>query len=244
MEFSNKHVLVTGGGSGIGLAIAIAMVDAGARVTITGRDVRKLDAVTRDHPKIAGRVCDVTDDAAVRALRDELVAAGGIDILVNNAGVMDFFSVLGDHALEPQIKEIDIDAVGPVRMIYHFLPSLLKRDATIINVSSGLAYVAFAAAPVYSAAKVFVHFYTQCLREQLKATSVRVVELLPPVVDTPLASGVDTPLPRMPPEKLAAALMRGLRKGRVEIAPGISTPLKWMGRLVPSLAFRLMNKAP
>ena len=61
--------------------------------------------------------------------------------------------------------------------------------------------------------------------------------------DTPTGSqGIDTPFAPMPPEKLAEALMRGLRRGKVEIAPGISTPLKWMGRLLPALAFRQMNK--
>lgn len=242
MNFDRQHVLITGGGSGIGLAITEAMVKAGARVTITGRNLEKLEAVARDLPGISVRVCDVTDDDAVIALRDELVAEGGIDILINNAGVMEFFNVLDDHPLEKQIKEIDIDAVGPIRMIHHFLPLLLKREATIINVSSGLAYVPYAKAPVYSAAKVFVHFYTECLREQLRGTSVRVVELLPPVVDTPMAEGIDSPFARMPPEKLAAALMRGLRRGKTEIAPGISTPLKWMGRLLPRFAFQQLNK--
>jgi uncharacterized oxidoreductase len=243
MDFNNKHVLVTGGGSGIGLAITEAMVAAGARVTITGRDPAKLDALARHQPAITGRVCDVTDDDAVIALRDELMAAGGIDILVNNAGVMDFFHILEGHPLVKQIKEIDIDAVGPLRMIHHFLPSLLKREATIINVSSGLAYLPYCKAPVYSAAKSFVHVYTQCLREQLRGTSVRVVELLPPVVDTPMAAGVKFPLPPMPPEKLVAALMRGLRRGQTEIAPGISILLKWMGRLLPQFGFRQMSKS-
>ena len=167
---------------------------------------------------------------------------GRLDVLCNNAGVMDFFSVLDDHPLARQVEEIDIDAIGPIRMVHYFLPSLLKREATIINISSGLAYVPFAKAPVYSAAKAFLHAYTQCLREQLKATSVRVVELLPPVVDTPMAAGVPSPIQRMPPDVLADALMKGLRRGKTEIAPGISTPLKWMSRLLPTVAFRQMNK--
>lgn len=242
MNFKDRHVLVTGGGSGIGLAISQAMVAAGARVTITGRDAAKLEAVAREHRSINGHVCDVTDDAAVRSLHDELMAEGGIDVLVNNAGVMDFFNLLDGYPLESQRREIEIDAVGPMRMIHHFLPGMLNRETTIINVSSGLAYVPFARAPVYSAAKAFVHAYTQCLREQLRGTTVRVVELLPPVVDTPLAAGIATPFPRMPPEELAAALMLGLRRGRSEIAPGISTPLKWMSRLSPALAFHQMNK--
>lgn len=242
MQFRDKHALVTGGGSGIGLAISKAFVKAGARVTITGRDARKLEAVAQAHPGISAEVCDVTDDVAIQGLHNMLAAEDGIDILVNNAGVMDFFSVLDDHPLALQVNEIDIDAIGPIRMIHHFLPSLLKREATIINVSSGLAYVPYAKAPVYSAAKAFLHAYTQSLREQLKGTSVRVVELLPPVVDTPLAAGVASPFPRMPPDVLADKLMKGLRRGNVEIAPGISTPLKWMGRLLPTVAFRQLNK--
>jgi uncharacterized oxidoreductase len=242
MQFRDKHALVTGGGSGIGLAISKAFVKAGARVTITGRDERKLKAVVESHPGISAEVCDVTDDASIQGLHNMLAAEDGVDILVNNAGVMDFFSVLGDHPLAQQVTEIDIDAIGPVRMVHYFLPSLLKREATIINVSSGLAYVPYAKAPVYSAAKAFVHAYTQSLREQLKATSVRVVELLPPIVDTPMAAGIPSPFQRMPPDGLADALMKGLRRGKSEIAPGISTPLKWMSRLLPTVAFRQMNK--
>lgn len=238
----DKHALVTGGGSGIGLAISKAFVTAGARVTITGRDERRLKAVVQAHPGISAEVCDVTDDTAIQRLHNMLAAEGGIDILVNNAGVMDFFSVLDDHPLTKQVTEIDIDAIGPIRMVHYFLPSLLKRESTIINVSSGLAFVPYAKAPVYSAAKAFVHAYTQSLREQLKATSVRVVELLPPVVDTPMAAEVPSPFQRMPPDVLADALMKGLRRGKSEIAPGISTPLKWMSRLLPSIAFRQMNK--
>lgn len=242
MQFENKRVLVTGGGSGIGLAITRAMVAAGAKVVITGRNPRKLEDVAKGQPAITGKVCDVTDDAAVQALRDELAADGGIDVLINNAGVIDLFSILKGHPLEAQIKEIEIDAIGPVRMVHHFLPSMLKRESIIINVSSSLAYVPYVDAPVYSAAKAFEHGYTRCLRVQLSSTSVRVVELLPPVVETPMASGFDSPMAPMPPEKLAAALMRGLRKGKTEITPGIAAPLKWIGRLAPGLAFKVLNK--
>lgn len=237
-----KRVLITGGGSGIGLALTRALVDAGADVHITGRDQARLSRVAAEHDRITAHACDVVDDHAVRRLRDTMVAGGGIDMLINNAGVMAFFRILDAYPLGEQIKEIDIDAIGPIRMIHHFLPSMVERESTIINVSSGLAYVPYARAPVYSAAKAFVHAYTLCLREQLRGTSVRVVELLPPVVDTPLAAGIETPFPRMPPEKLAAALMRGLRHGKTEIAPGISGPLGWMARVSPRLALWQLNK--
>jgi uncharacterized oxidoreductase len=242
MRLDGKRALITGGASGIGLALTRAMVAAGAEVHVTGRDQTKLDRVAAEHDRVTGHVCDVVDDDAVRKLKDTMIARGGIDVLINNAGVMALFNVAGGYPLGDQIQEINIDAVGPVRMVYHFLPSMLDRASTIINVTSGLAYVPYAKAPVYSAAKAFVHAYTMCLREQLRGSSVRVVELLPPVVDTPLAEGIETPFPRMPPEKLAAALMSGLRRGKTEIAPGISGPLGWMARLSPGIAFWQLNK--
>jgi uncharacterized oxidoreductase len=244
MDYKGKRVIVTGGSSGIGLAVAQAFAREGASVYITGRRLKPLEDAAATHPGLIPSVCDVTVEDQVVALQNKVEADGGVDILVNNAGVMAFFSVLDEFPLEEQIKEIEIDVVGPIRMIHHFLPAMLKRKSTIINVSSGIAYVPFAKAPVYSGAKAFVHAYTMCLREQLRDTSVRVVELLPPVVDTPLAAGIKSPFPRMPPKKLAAALMRGLRSGTLEVAPGISTPLKWMNRLIPPIAFHQMNKAP
>ncbi len=242
MDIKDKRVVVTGGSSGIGLALAHAFAKAGANVFITGRRASSLDEAAAGHRGLVPVVCDVTVDDQVIALKQTVDAAGGADVLVNNAGVMEFFNILDGYPLEKQIQEIHIDAIGPLRMVHHFLPSMLQRNATIINVSSGIAYVPFAQAPVYSGAKAFLHAWTQCLRAQLRDTSVRVVELLPPVVDTPLAEGFGTAFPRMQPEKLAAALMRGLKRGDVEIAPGISTPLKWLSRLLPPVAFRQMNK--
>lgn len=242
MEFASKRVLVTGGSSGIGLAIATALADRGATVRITGRDPAKLDRVIAGDSRLTGAVCDVTDDGQITALRDAIVAEGGVDILINNAGVMAFFNILDGHPIEEQIKEIDIDILGPLKMIHHILPTMLDRETVIVNVSSGLAYAPYAATPVYSGAKAFLHAYTRCLRAQLAATPVRVVELLPPVVDTPLASGLDASYPRMAPEKLALALLRGLGRGQNEIAPGISRPLKWMARLMPGITFWLMNR--
>ena len=78
----------------------------------------------------------------------------------------------------------------PIRLVDAFLPSLLERPSVIVNVSSGLARVPDVAAPVHSGAKAFVHAWTVALRAQLTDTSLRVVELLPPVTDTPLADEV------------------------------------------------------
>ncbi len=147
-------------------------------------------------------------------------------------------------ALESQLHEIAIDAAGPVRVVHHFLPGMLTRPSVLVNVSSGLAYVPWAAAPVYSASKAFLHSYTQSLRAQLAGTSVRVVELLPPVVDTPMAAELDPSFSRMPPEKLVSAFLRDLSRGKNEIAPGQSTQMKRLSRFAPRLIFGQLNKSP
>lgn len=244
MKLEGARVLITGGSSGIGLALARAMSARGASVTITGRDAGRLSVAASEHPSIRWLVCDVTVDADVLRLRDRLVAEGGIDVLVNNAGVMQFFDVTSGFPLDRQFEEVDIDVNGPLRLVDAFLPHLLERPSVIVNVSSGLAWVPFVTAPVYSGAKAFLHAWTIALRAQLEGTSVRVVELLPPVTDTPMALGVATPIAPMPPERVAAALLRGLERGHDEVAPGVSSALRWFSRLAPSLTFRLLNRTP
>lgn len=242
MRLEGARILITGGSSGIGLALARAMAARGASVTITGRDADRIEAATSEHPSIRGLVSDVIRADDVRRLRDRLVDEGGIDVLVNNAGVMRFFDVASGFPLDRQLDEVDIDVNGPLRLVDAFLPQLLERPSVIVNVSSGLAWVPYASAPVYSGAKAFLHAWTMALRAQLAGTSVRVVELLPPVTDTPMAHGVETPLAPMPPERVAAALLRGLERGRDEVAPGVSSALRWSARLAPSLTFRLLNR--
>ena len=68
------------------------------------------------------------------------------------------------------------------------------------------------------------------------------IELLPPVTDTPLAEGLNPSFQRMAPDDLAAAFMKGLQQGREEIAPGQSAQLQWLSRLAPGFIFGKLNK--
>ncbi|MCO4770674.1 MAG: SDR family NAD(P)-dependent oxidoreductase [Deltaproteobacteria bacterium] len=242
MQVQGKRAVVTGGGSGIGLVIAQALADAGCTVLITGRTESRLVEAAATRENISHAVCDVTDEAVVVALRDRVEADGGCDLLINNAGVMHRYDVTSDFSLAKKLQEIDIDASGPVRMVHHFLPGMLRREAAIVNVSSGLAFVPFSQAPVYSGTKAFLHAYTQSLRAQLAGTSVSVVELMPPVVDTPMVAELDPSFSRMPPEELAAAFMKGLAKGTLEITPGQSSQLRFMRRAAPGFIFGQLNK--
>jgi uncharacterized oxidoreductase len=221
MKYNNQKVLITGGSSGIGLALAKKFMENDNTVIITGRNLQKLEAVQREFPKIQVFQSDVTDDAEVRMLADDIQEKfGGIDVLVNNAGIMVLVDAGNEsNDLQKQMQEIEINYNSPIRLLHYFLPQLKNsKNAVLVNVSSGLAYVPFAQAPVYSGTKSALHFWTLGIRPQLNPHNIKVVELLPPVVDTPLAHGADIAeddnLKPMPPEKLADIFWKDFIKGK------------------------------
>jgi uncharacterized oxidoreductase len=251
MKQSKQTVIITGGSSGIGLALAKKFMENDNTVMITGRNLQKLEAVQRDFPQIHIFQSDVNDDADVQKLADDIQEKfGGIDILINNAGIMNLVDTGNEsNDLQKQMQEIEINYNSPIRLLHHFLPQLKNsKNAVLVNVSSGLAYVPFSQAPVYSGTKSALHFWTLGIRPQLKPHGIKVIELLPPVVDTPLAHGADIAeddnLKPMPPEKLADIFWNGFIKGKEEITPGISSQLKLMSRLAPKFIFNQLNKKP
>lgn len=247
---SKQTVLITGGGSGIGLALAEKFLQHGHTVIITGRNLTKLESVKAMHPEVHIVQSDVTVDADVRGLVDEIGQKfGGLDVLINNAGTMGLIDTGNqDNDLQQQFKEIEINYHAPIRMLHHFLPMLKKSTGgTLVNVSSGLAYVTFSQAAVYSGTKAALHLWTQGIRPQLKPHGIRVVELLPPIVDTKLADDADLKnnnLKPMSTEKLATVFWKDFNRGKDEIIPGISKFLKFMSRVAPKVIFNQLNKFP
>ena len=251
MEYNNQKVLITGGSSGIGLALAKKFIENDNTVIIIGRNLSKLEKVKVENPKIHIFQIDVTDDAEVRMLVDDMDEKfDGIDILVNNAGIMNLIDAGNEeNDLQKLLQEIDINYNSPIRLLHYFLPQLKQSEnAILINVSSGLAYVPFSQAPVYSGTKSALHFWTQAIRPQLKPHHIKVVELLPPVVDTPLAHKADIAeddnLKPMPTQKLAELFWKDFIKGKEEITPGMSSNLRLMSRLAPKFIFKQLNKKP
>ena len=251
MKQSKQIVLITGGSSGIGLALAKKFMENNNTVIITGRNLSKLQTVQKEFPKIQIFQSDVTNDADVRMLADDIQEKfGGIDILINNAGIMNLVDAGNeDNDLQKQMQEIEINYNSPIRVLHYFLPQLKRsKNAVLINTSSGLAYVPFAQAPVYSGTKSALHFWTKGIRPQLKPHNIKVIELMPPVVETPIFDNANMEdaedLKPMQPEKLANLFWKDFIKGKEEITPGISKQLKLMSRLAPKFIFKQLNKKP
>ncbi len=196
MILSGKTVLVTGGNSGIGLGLAEAFHGRGSKVIVCGRDKGRLSAVERKSPGITALRCDVADSRQRQDLAAEVLRRfPDLDILVNNAGIQRYIDLKKGYAeLKAGEDEIAINFVSVVELTAHFINHLITRpSAAVINVSSGLGFMPMAAAPIYSATKAAIHAYSLVLRQQLKDTSVRVIEVVPSMVDTGLnKAGRDT----------------------------------------------------
>ncbi|WP_216318384.1 SDR family oxidoreductase [Deinococcus aestuarii] len=187
MQMNGNTILITGGGSGIGRALAEAFHARGNQVVIAGRRQGVLDEVTAANPGMKSAVLDIEDPEAIRGFAQRLQAEyPALNVVIHNAGIMRAESVRSG-ALEDAEATVATNLLGPIRLTAALLPLLTSQPrAAILTVSSGLAFLPLAATPTYSATKAAIHSYTQSLRHQLRDTSVQVIELVPPYVQTEL----------------------------------------------------------
>jgi short-subunit dehydrogenase involved in D-alanine esterification of teichoic acids len=245
MQLTNHRVLITGGSEGIGLALARAFVRRGNRVLVAARRADRLAAAAAQLPGLATAQCDLTDDRQLRALvatTEETL--GGLSILVNNAGVQynDRYIEDDDAVILAHVDaEIGLNLTALVKLTTLCLPLLRRAGAgAIVNVSSVLALAPKRSAPVYCATKAAVRSFTQALRYQLaEATSICVVEALPPMVDTAMTAGRKGN--KMSPEEVAREILDGLAEDREEIYVGVARKFAVLRRLLPGVAARTMR---
>ncbi|MFP3606910.1 SDR family oxidoreductase [Paraburkholderia sp. SIMBA_053] len=248
MEMIGRTVLITGGTSGIGLELAKQLTARGNTVIVTGRSPERLQAAREAIPGLHAFRSDVSDLTSIESLYETVLGRFPLlDTLVNNAGTMRNIKLSQQYSLNDLTTEIDGNVKGSMWMVQAFLPLLLRRKGSlIVNVSSGLAYIPFAAAPIYSASKAALHAYTQCLRAQLEGTGVSIVELAPPGTETPLFRGEFAE--EMKGEKgmdvsvLVKRTIAGIEAGKTEIRPGASNILKIASRVAPHFMFRQLVK--
>ncbi len=216
MKLTGNTILITGGGSGIGRGLAEAFHILGNRVIIAGRRRQMLEETTAANPGMQSATLDIESAEAIRRFAAKMAKENpSLNVVIHNAGIM-----RPENLLEQPEELTDAEAIittnllGPIRLTAALLPQLKKQpEATIMTVSSGLAYLPMAMTPTYCATKAAIHSYSLTLRYQLRSTNIEVLELVPPYVQTELMGNQQASDPRaMPLKDYIAETMKILKE--------------------------------
>jgi uncharacterized oxidoreductase len=243
MKLSNQKILITGGGTGIGFAIAKLLHGLGNDVLICSRKPQNLQKAARQTPGIKYTVCDITNEAHIKNLIEIVYREiGGITMLINNAGIASFYDMNNGTMYSNARREIETNYLGLIHLTETFLPILKQQhEAAIINISSATAIVPHQRIPTYSASKAAVQLFGESLRRALSESSVKIFNVLAPLVDTAF-SKEQFGVKKISPEAVAQALIKGLRRNVYEIYVDDVKALHLIHRLVPNVAQRIMDK--
>jgi uncharacterized oxidoreductase len=192
MQITGNTIFIPGATSGIGLALAVALHERGNTVIVGGRRTELLDRIVAEHPGVHAVAVDTADPASIEQAATRVIAEHpDLNVLIPMAGIMraeDWTRPSG--FLDTAEQTVTTNVLGPIRLIGAFIEHLLTRpDATIVTVSSGLAFTPLRVTPTYNATKAAIHMLSESIRLQLADTSVRVLELEPPSVATDLMPG-------------------------------------------------------
>jgi len=201
MNISGNTIFIPGSTSGIGLALALALQARGNTVIIGGRRTELLEQIAAEHPGLDTVQLDTADPASIDGAAKEVLARHpDLSVLVAMAGIM---RIEDWHQPESFLASaesvVTTNVLGPIRLIAAFIEQLRAQpQATIITVSSGLAFTPLRVTPSYNASKAAIHMLSESIRLQLADTAVQVIELEPPSVRTALLPGQESSELAMP----------------------------------------------
>lgn len=242
MKLQNNTVLITGGGSGIGFETAKLLSEQGNKVIIVGRNIQKLEQAAAKLTNVSAIQCDVTQETDLDALIKQIEQNyPELNILINNSGAAHGFSLAeGANAYEAARLEMEVNYLAPLRLTEKLLPVLKsKAEAAVINVTSVVAIIPWAVMPTYSASKAALQSYTRLLRLSLSKSTVKVLEVLPPLVDTDFSKSI--PVNKISPATVAEEIVKGMEQDKYEIRIGFSDHFYNVNKESPEKAFNAFN---
>ncbi|MCF6476436.1 SDR family NAD(P)-dependent oxidoreductase [Nonomuraea sp. MG754425] len=214
MNISGNTVFIPGATSGIGLSLALALQAEGNTVIVGGRRAELLERIEAEHPGIGTVRIDTTDAASIASAAEQVLAGyPDLNVLITMAGIMRVEDWRKPESFLASAESVvTTNVLGPIRLIAAFIEHLRARpDATIVTVSSGLAFAPLGATPSYNASKAAIHMLSESLRLQLADTSVQVMELEPPAVRTSLLPGQESSEFAMPLEEFTSEVIALLK---------------------------------
>jgi uncharacterized oxidoreductase len=239
MKLSKNKILITGGASGIGLGLTERFLQEKNTVIICGRREALLKEVAQQYPSVITKVCDLNVEAERIALYDWVAENhSDLNVLVNNAGIQNWMTVSDSDFYQKAKDEITTNVLAPIHLttLFTHLPSL----DTIINVTSGLAFVQLSKVPVYCATKAFFHSFTMSLRYLLKTKAIEVIEMIPPALNTDLGGkGLHDEHPSV--RSFIDAVFLQLQEGKNELTFGFSDMLTKANPATVQAVFNRMN---
>jgi len=244
MKLNNNTILITGGTSGIGLELVRQFYERKNKLIVTSSNQSNLEKLKDKFPSIITIVCNLADSSSVHQLISKCLSDHGeINLVINNAGIQYNYNWLEEKDGYAKIaNEICVNFTSPMQIIYGLLPVLLnKQEAAIVNVSSGLALVPKKSAPIYCATKAAIHNGTKALRYQLENTTVKVFEIIPPLVETPMTEGRGKD--KISPKQLVDEFIPNFINNKYESFIGKTKILRLIQRLSPARADSILKNS-
>lgn len=239
MQLSNNKILITGGATGIGLGLTERFIQEGNTVIICGRRESILKEVANKISRVIYKACDLSDEAGRVELYKWIEENHcDLNVLVNNAGVQKWIDPLQENFYQEANEEITTNIIAPIHLINLF--ANLKSLTTIINVTSGLAFVPLARVPVYCGTKAFMRSFTLSLRHVLKSKNIEVIEMIPPALNTDLGGkGLHDMYP--PVSEFIDSVFEQMKQGKTELTFGMSDGRASENNKTISELFQRMN---
>ena len=248
MNLEQLRILVTGGTSGVGRELVSQLVGHGCRVVTCGRDTERLKQLRMEYPQVLVIEGDLAQSGVPSAIvRQAVDHLGGLDVVINNAGIQfleDHVSGESEIITQSTRTQIEVNLVAPIEFANASLPHLANSESPrLVFVTSGLAVFPKKSAPVYCATKSALRSFAMSLRYQLvdRESSVKVIDAVLPLVDTPMTAGRGKESEKMSPVDVAARIISALKSPRDVVWIGKSRLLPWLSRFAPSVGQRALR---
>jgi uncharacterized oxidoreductase len=239
MNLSNNKILITGGGTGIGLGLTERFIKENNTVIICGRREDILNEVATKLPTVITKVCDLSlEEERINLFEWVKENHNDVNVLINNAGIQHWMNVSDKDFYKKATQEIETNVLAPVHLTSLFVN--LNSLNTVINVTSGLAFVQLTKVPVYCATKAFFHSFTKSLQYLLQSKNIEVIEMIPPALNTDLGGiGVHDGQPAV--SDFVESVFQQMKDGKTELTFGFSEVMANANKEIIDATFKRMN---